>query len=193
MIRRTLAVLAFALAPFVLLPAVFAPRVGATPVAPVQQCMNGGWQIRTDVSGLPFENQGQCIAYANHHAVSLADLASSTPFSVTATSALTGCGNAQVVFDAAYPGDASVGTVTLHVSGCVNLTLGTYEGTFTMTTEVGTLSGTATGPTVLPPGNQLLTLQVDAGTGLFAGTTGSLAFSISPFNVLPYFGTVTVP
>jgi hypothetical protein len=191
MIRRTLAVFAFAMVSLVFAPVAFAPGAGASTAAPVQQCMNDGWRILTDASGQPFGNQGQCIAYANHHPVTLADLASSAPFSVTATSVVAGCESAQVTFEAVYPGDPRVGTVHLQVSGCVSFTLESYEGSFTMTSEVGTLSGTAAGPVVL--GNQLLTLHIDAATGLFAGTTGILGFSISPFTVLPFFGTVTVP
>lgn len=30
-------------------------------------CKNGGWQHLADENGTPFSNQGQCIAWANHH------------------------------------------------------------------------------------------------------------------------------
>jgi hypothetical protein len=30
-------------------------------------CRNGGWQTHTDEHGTPFANQGQCIAWVNHH------------------------------------------------------------------------------------------------------------------------------
>jgi hypothetical protein len=31
------------------------------------QCKNGGWVYYIDDQGQPFKNQGQCVAYTNHH------------------------------------------------------------------------------------------------------------------------------
>ena len=83
-------------------------------------------------------------------------------------------------FDAVYPGSAAVGNVTLHIAGCVSDPY-TYAGSFTITTGVGTLSGSAKG-SITYIGDTLeasygITLAVTTATGSFAGTTGSLGFS----------------
>jgi hypothetical protein len=145
--------------------------------------MNGGWHTLTNASGQPFRNQGQCIAFAIHHPVSLADLANPS-FTGTQTSGGLSCPQVHQAFDAVYPGRAAVGKVTLHIDGCVDVPnpQSTYAGSFTITTGVGTLSGSASGPVALQLGSPILvlfhiTLAVNAGTGFFAGTTGSLLFS----------------
>jgi hypothetical protein len=90
-----------------------------------------------------------------------------------------------LTFDAVYPGSAAVGSVTLHMAGCVSGAPFTYAGSFTITTGVGTLSGSATGPvTVQIIGGMLeqsyqINLSVTTATGSFTGTTGSLLFSAS--------------
>jgi hypothetical protein len=89
-----------------------------------------------------------------------------------------------LTFDAVYPGSAAVRNVTLHIAGCVSDPY-TYAGSFTITTGVGTLSGSATGVvTEQIIGGMLeesyqITFSVNAATGSFAGTTGSLLFSTS--------------
>jgi hypothetical protein len=156
--------------------------------------MNGGWLTLTDASGQPFANQGACIAYANHHPVRLADLASS---SVTGTLSVVTCASfVGASFGATYPSSSAVGTVKLHTDGCIPFgTPGfpfvfSYSGTFTITTNVGTLSGTVGGqinntviypwpsiPVVVPV-SAALALTATSGTGLFTGTTGTLDVSV---------------
>lgn len=187
MVRRLLASVFLAVFPVLVIPIAvtsIGARAGAAPPTPVQQCKDGGWQTLTDASGQPFRNQGQCIAFAIHHPVSLADLANPS-FTGTQTSGGLSCPTqVHQAFDAVYPGSAAVGNVTLHIDGCVDVPnpQSTYAGSFTITTGVGTLSGSASGPVVLQLGSPILvlfhiTLTVNAGTGSFAGTTGSLLFS----------------
>ncbi len=148
-----------------------------------QQCMNGGWQTLTNAAGQPFRNQGQCIAFALHHPVSLADLTNPS-FAGVQTSGGLSCPQVHQAFDAVYPGSAAVGNVALHIDGCADVPnpQSTYAGSFTITTGAGTLSGSASGPVALQLGSPILvlfdiTLAINAGTGVFAGTTGSLLFS----------------
>ena len=73
-----------------------------------------------------------------------------------------------------------MGNVTLHIAGCVSDPY-TYAGSFTITTGVGTLSGSAKG-SITYIGDTLeasygITLAVTTATGSFAGTTGNLGFS----------------
>jgi uncharacterized protein YjbI with pentapeptide repeats len=109
----------------------------------------------------------------------LADLANSS-FTYTASGYRSGCGIVYLTFDAVYPGSAAVGNVTLHIAGCVSDPY-TYAGSFTITTGVGTLSGSAKG-SITYIGDTLessygITLSVTTETGSFSGTTGSLGFS----------------
>jgi Bacterial Ig domain/Bacterial Ig-like domain (group 3) len=114
----------------------------------------------------------------------LADLANSS-FTVTGSDVVggNGCSFVYGAIDAVYPGSAAVGNVTLHIAGCA--TPSTFTGSFTITTGVGTLSGSATGPIIEQEiGVDLVqiyqvTLSVEAATGSFAGTTGDLLFSTS--------------
>jgi hypothetical protein len=114
----------------------------------------------------------------------LADLANSS-FTATQSVGGSGCGIVHLTFDAVYPGSAAVGNVTLHIAGCVSDPY-TYAGSFTITTGVGTLSGSAMG-SITYIGDTLemsyqITLSVTTATGSFAGTTGSLLFSASSQN-----------
>ena len=185
MVRRLLVVLALAVLPFIAIPTALAPGAGAEPPGSIQGCMNGGWQTRTDASGQPFANQGQCIDFAIHHPVSLADLATSSFTGTTAfAGAVNGCSIIFQTFDGSYLGSSSVGTVNFHISGCVIPF--TYSGSFTITTSVGTLSGSASGQFSVnfqnvPPGPYVfdLTLTVTTGTGSFAGTSGNLQVLIT--------------
>jgi large repetitive protein len=73
-----------------------------------------------------------------------------------------------------------VGTINLSVAGCLNFYTHYFSGSFTITTGVGTLSGSASGPestTGTPPSiydEFPLDLTATTGTGSFAGTTGSV-------------------
>jgi hypothetical protein len=169
--------------------------------------MNGGWQTLTDASGQPFANEGLCIASAIHHPVSLADLAGSVgvPLGTFGFSA-SGCSSVQVPLDfyATYPGSSAVGNVTIQINGCLT-ELGlpnpsTFVGTFTITTNVGTVNGTvagefgavATSPPQAPYVAATLTLTVSSGSGRFTGTTGTLNVSLQMFAVTPdWAGTIT--
>jgi hypothetical protein len=200
MVRRLPAVFVLAIIPFILTPTALNSVSSAAPPSQIQHCMNGGWHTLSDASGQPFKNQGRCISYAIHHPVSLADLASALPFSGSASFSYqaNGCSFAYQTFDATYPGSASVGTVTLSTAGCANpfTTMG-YSGSFTITTSVGTLTGTASGPVtlVIPDVDFQINLLVATATGAFASTTGCLQFAVLyPAPAPPTFsgGTVTV-
>src|SRR5580700_6254092 len=146
MVRRLLAGVLLAAFPVVVIPIAvtsIGARAGASPPAPVQQCMNGGWRTFTTASGQPFENQGQCVAYAIRHPVSLADLASSSVSgTLSANIGALRCSFVEATFSAQYPGSSAVGGVTLQTEGCIPLGGGnfpftfTYSGTFTITTAV---------------------------------------------------------
>jgi outer membrane lipoprotein SlyB len=170
--------------------------------------MNGRWQTLTDGSGQSFKNQGQCIAYAMHHPVSLADLASSS-VSGTLTSGVgpTGCTNQDAILSATFSGSSAIGAATIQMPGCLlfdvpnfPLAIG-FSGTFTITTNVGTLSGTVVGgftnvfvgPFNPQPVTAGFTLTATAGTGLFTGTSGTLNVDLgwSPPGSEPFFGTIS--
>lgn len=210
MFRRLLAGVLVATTSWVAVPVALmhaSSPAGASPPIAVQQCKNGAWRTLTNTSGSTFANQGQCISYRILHPISLADLAGS--FTGTTTIFFPGClpGLGQS-FDAVYPGSADVGNVTVHVVACIAANQ-TWSGTFTITTNVGSLSGSDVGPFVSrasPSGclfneefifDQLLT--VNTGTGSFAGATGTLHFSTiwpdcsAGSSSSTIQGTVTVP
>ena len=151
-------------------------------------------------------NQDQCIDYAIQNPASLADLAGS-PTGTVSVSSTGACGDlpARAPLSATYPGSSAVGTVTLQTEGCISRApefplVIAYSGTFTISTNVGTLSGTAGGQIdnviVESPFNPQaspvtagLTLMATSGTGLFRGTTGTLVVSLQ-FPTLGCFGFV---
>jgi hypothetical protein len=175
--------------------------------ASVALCQHGGWQSLSNMQGQPFRNQGQCISYFIHNPVSLADLSGS--FSGTTTWTFgNGCPLVNQIFDASYPGSSAVGAVMLQVGGCVDVVTASqysYTGTFTIATNVGTLSGNAAGLANVgvgaqPPVDFELTLTVVSGTGAFAATTGTIHVSIvwSVYvsgvpSTYPVTGSVTIP
>ncbi len=210
MVRRLLASLILAAFPVVVIPIAvtsMGAQAGSAPPTAVHQCKDGGWQTLTDASGQPFKNQGQCISYAIHHPISLSDLAGS----LTGTASLIGvgpdeCSFLDMIFDATYPGSSAVGTVTLHMQGCISLVFPPAPipfgpGEFALATNVGTLNGTAAGPitTVFTPSGSLfpasatLTLIATSGTGDFTGMTGTLNVSLQwpEPGSLSFIGTVT--
>jgi hypothetical protein len=150
--------------------------------------MNGGWQTFTEASGQPFPNQGLCIAYAIQHPVSLADLQGSFTGTWGFQFPPNGCptppfGSANLLtgFSTRYAGSPAVGLVTLDIAGCVLITrFGTpvsfSNGMFTISTNVGTLAGSASGG--ISSSAVGLTLGVTSGTGLFSGIVGNLGVSI---------------
>ena len=134
------------------------------------------WCLRPSISTESGFSSGVNITV---HNPGLADLANSS-FTFTSSSGGSGCGIVHLNFDAVYPGSAAVGNVTLHIAGCVSDPY-TYAGSFTITTGVGTLSGSAKG-SITYIGDTLeasygITLAVTTATGSFAGTTGNLGFS----------------
>jgi hypothetical protein len=207
MVRRLLVSVFLAAFPVMVIPIAvtsIGARAGAAPPAAVQQCKDGGWQTLTNASGQPFKNQGQCITFAIHHPVSLVDLTSSSPFTGTTSVVLdgNGCDPLYQTFDVVYPGSSAVGNVTLDMAGCFVTTNEvhppfTFAGSFTITTSVGTLNGSASGP-IDVQGNLVIyqiTLSVKAGTGSFTGTTGSLLFSTTINGTAPptsFVGSITV-
>ena len=214
MLRRLLASVFLAAFPVVVIPIAvtsMGARAGAAPPAAVQQCKDGGWQTLTDASGQPFKNQGQCISYFIHNPVTLADLASSSVSgTVISQEGPTGCSAFPVTFNATYPGSSAVGTVTLQMVGCIanggpNFPFVLFfGGTFTITTGVGTLTGTVAGqitnvivPVPPPPDFNIVpvtatfTLTATSGTGLFTGTTGTLNLDLQFQEPPAFVGTIT--
>ena len=142
--------------------------------------------------------------------VSVKDVVSSSSFSgaVSSQSGVNGCSYDFLTFTSSYPGSAAVGTVNLNVAGCFDSDANSFTGSFTITTGVGTLSGSASGPVAItytttggiPPvvtaasDNFELKLSVTAGTGSFAGATGALqAVLDTPYNNFgsSFEGTIT--
>jgi hypothetical protein len=91
------------------------------------------------------------------------------------------------------------------MDGCVSLVLPPaaipFDGGFTLTTNVGTLNGTAAGPITteftpsrsLFPASATLTLTAISGTGDFMGTTGTLSVNLQwpVLGSLAFVGTIT--
>jgi hypothetical protein len=208
MLRRILIGVALTLSFGTAIPFALAPTsalAGGSPPAAVQQCMNRGWRTLTDSLGQAFENQGQCISYLIHNPVTLADLAGSFSGTTSFTFGTGGCSFVEEVFDATYPGSSAVGSVKLHLDGCVDIIPSpwTYTGTFAIATSAGTLAGNVAGfaNNVVNsfPTDFELTLTVMSGSGAFAVTTGSIHVSIqwigggAPGIPAPVTGSVTVP
>lgn len=79
----------------------------------------------------------------------LTDLASSSVTGTTNAGSANGCSFTQE-FDASYAGSPNVGSIALHVVGCLDDNPDSssgyvVSGSFTMTTNVGTVSGTTSG------------------------------------------------
>ena len=142
------------------------------------------------------------VSIAVNNPPSLVDLTGSFSGTTSYSGATGGCSFEEQVFDATYRGSSAVGSVTLHLDGCVNGTLEqqnwTYTGTFAIATSVGTLAGSADGPLAIVSGTSddfELTLSNLSGTGAFAGTTGTIDVSIlwaPPFGP-QVTGSVSVP
>jgi hypothetical protein len=186
MARRLIVRIAFVVAVVAAIQIAAGPLGAAQPTpsqAAKDACKDGGWRSLTDDHGHAFRNQGECVAFKIHHPVSLADLTGSFTGTQSFTFSTDGCVFVHQIFDATYPGSATVGNVTLHIEGCVDPAITTYTGTFTISTNVGTVSGSAIGTvrfeTIGTTSYDFdLTLEVASGTDQFAATTGSLNAAI---------------
>jgi hypothetical protein len=186
--------------------------VGAAPPSKVSTalsvCQQNGWQSLTNGQGQSFSNQGECISYFIHNPVTLADLAGSfsgtgNGISFSGCPVLSGFPPLSLVFDATYT--ATFGSVTIVLVGCADVAApseGFWAGTFTITTNVGTLAGHAAGPTSnpfgLPPFSFDLTLTDLSGTGAFAAATGTIDVFVKWAGggvpqPAPITGSVTIP
>ncbi len=150
--------------------------------------------------------------------VSINDVVSSSSFNgaVSSQSGVNGCSYDVLTFTSSYAGSAAVGTVNLNVVGCFDSGANSFTGSFTISTGVGMLGGSASGPVAItytaagdPPvitpvsDNFELTLSVAAGTGSFAGARGDLqAVLDTPYNnfessfegtITDFFTQVTAP
>jgi len=127
---------------------------------------SGTWSIQsvaTEVGGTTATSSPVQITL-----VTLEDLVSSSSFTIQ-PGGVPGCNDILDNFTGTYPGSTSVGTVNLVVDGCQN--------GFTLTTDVGSVSGSAG---IAGGMGDLWGLQVTSGTGLFTGTTGAgLAFDVN--------------
>ena len=121
-----------------------------------------------------------------HHVVSLVDLTGA--FSGTTKVFVNSCPILGQDFDATYVGGAAVGAVTFHTDGCFQEVASsfTYTGTFTISTNLGSVSGSVAGPINGAPFYKTfdyeITLAVTSGTGGFTKTRGALHASILAIN-----------
>ena len=133
--------------------------------------------------------------------VSVADVVDLVGFNgtISPSSGPNACNYEPLKFDGSYPGSSAVGTIDLSVAGCLNFYTSYYSGSFTITTSEGMLTGSASGAesesTIGTPPSVYdefpLDLTATAGTGPFAGMTGSVqALFYAPTNLTAFQGTV---
>jgi hypothetical protein len=172
------------------------------------QCKNGGWQ------SFGFKSQGQCVSFVRtggKHApppapLTLADLdtsiAGTVSFPIISVTNLDG-NAAGVAGTETLETNLSIGNA-FSGGSCPDVLCVPLSGTFTTTTSVGTLNGTATGvidvefiivgstPQGVPVAGGL-TLTVTSATGQFTGTTGTLnvALTFPTLGSNDFTGTVT--
>jgi hypothetical protein len=159
-----------------------------------------GTSASTAGSTETFTTLGIWTGTISHPVVSLTDISSSSVSGTQTYASISGCAFTYETFDAVYPGSSAVGNITLQIAGCVDAFPSTapsqYTGSFTITTGVGTLSGSASGLVSLQLPNVVaqITLSVNAGSGSFTGTTESLLFSatIPLVSDLSFVASVTV-
>jgi hypothetical protein len=204
MFRRLLACALAGSALLLVLPSTAAGAVDSTSLpSSARACLGGGWRSLSDAQGRPFQNQGKCVAFMVRHPVALADLAGS--YVGGTGSAVQNGGTCRPVgldfylkFDTTYTGSAAVGTVALHLEGCADFSNDNFmAGTFSLSTNVGSVSGTAEGSVTatLDRNNVTVDLSLDftvtSGTGAFSTTTGTLIFSQHGPPFAPVTGTIT--
>ena len=168
---------------------------------------NGSYFLASEAFGAAGSAFSSGVGVTISNPPSLIDLTGSFSGTTSWTPGTGGCSLIQQVFDATYPGSFAVGSVTLHLDGCLTALVipperFTYVGTFTFATSVGTIAGNASGaiynaassPSLLPDEVEL-TLSVLTGTGAFGGTAGTIHVSMQwppPFGP-PVTGSVTIP
>lgn len=135
---------------------------------PTSSYQNGTWSIQSVAT-----EAGGITATSSTIEITLLTLADLQNASITGAGGLLGeCTYTNGDYSATYPGSMSVGTVTLTANPCTS--------SFTITTAVGTLSGTVENGSANPIGTDgleaIYNLTVETGTGLFSGTTGVLFF-----------------
>ena len=190
-----IAIALLAILPLVAAPAAAAVTATGVPTS-VAACRHGGWRTVSDPTGAPFGSRAACIRWATAHpggALTLADLGGA--FSGTESFTFE-CTFVRQIFTATYPSRGRVGTASLSIDGCVDGAIANYSGTFSISTPLGTVSGTAVG--TLAAATSLvfhLVLDATAGTGAFAGLSGTLLADISwgGFPATAITGTITSP
>ncbi len=164
------------------LPVLAAPagaQASATAGVPtsIDDCRHSGWRTSTDPVGGSWSVRAACIKWVRAHpggALGLADLAGT--FTGTEAVVGSGCDFVHRTFDASYATRGRVGTASLAIDGCTDSTASTYTGTFTITTPVGSVSGTAAGAVSMLSRPPLFNLYLTptSGTGAFTTTSGIL-------------------
>ena len=151
----------------------------------------------SDPTGAAFGSRAACIRWATVHpggALTLADVGGA--FSGTESFTFE-CTFVRQIFSAAYPTRGRVGVGSMTIDGCVDGAIANYSGTFSISTPLGTVSGTAVGPlnTATSPVVFHLVLTATASTGAFAGLSGTLLADISwgGFPATAITGTITAP
>jgi hypothetical protein len=146
---------------------------------------NGTWSIQSVAT-----EAGGTTATSSPIEITLVTLADLQNPSITGGGGLLGeCVYTNGVdYSATYPGSTSVGAVTLTADPCAS--------TFTLTTGVGSLSGTlGTGSeNPIPPDGleAIYSLDVATGTGLITGTTGVLFFEADDPGSGSFTGSVSL-
>ena len=142
-------------------------------------CKDGGWRDFADDAGVPFRNQGQCIAFVVHNRADVTTYMFGGPFEadLILTSGAPGCFvTADFGFETTVVG---VGPATVAEDICVEtlpppVGTGPLSGTFLLTRPDGTLEGTFVGTGEFPaPGAAAHhDITITSGTGIFGARPG---------------------
>ncbi|MGZ4683061.1 MAG: hypothetical protein ACXWBN_17165 [Acidimicrobiales bacterium] len=201
--RRPSYVLAsIAIAVLAFIPLVAAPA-GAQPVSTagvptsVAACKHGGWRTLTDPVGASFATRAACIRWATAHPGGTLRLSDLSGTFAGVESFTFECTFVHQTFDASYATRGRVGTATMAIEGCVDGSITTYTGTFSISTPIGSVSGTVAGTlqAVTTPATFHLVLTPTASTGAFTGLSGTLLVEIrwNGFPETAITGTVAAP
>jgi hypothetical protein len=161
-------------------------------------CKQGGWRDLADDDGVPFRNQGQCIAFVVHNRAEDTTYVFGGPFEadLVITGGAPGCVvTGDFAFDTTVVG---VGPATVTEAICVELIpppggTGPLSGTFLLTATGGTLEGTFVGTGESPaPGNSAHhDITISSGTGIFAGATGTATLDATIVVGLQFTGNLS--